>query len=256
MNASIRQGKRTGVRLGFTLIELLVVVAIIGILSSLVLAGVSHSKSLGKRISCLSNLRQLTQASLVYADDDRHGSYSGRTDRSDQDLNWLLPYVGDRQMFSCASTKNTIRELEGYSPWTGHRGLVDLIDLAGGRNEKSGSSYIGYGFFSERTPRSMFIRVNGNRIEIPVLRRSINNVSSYEHFNDAFGLSGQIIGASQQWIILDGNGADNAHYPDGDDNHGSSGANVGFCDGHVEWVKQSKYIYRYEVSQDANRTSI
>ncbi len=44
---------------GFTLVELLTVIAIIGVLTALVLSGVSHAKGRTQRIRCVSNIRQL-----------------------------------------------------------------------------------------------------------------------------------------------------------------------------------------------------
>jgi len=56
-------------RRGFTLIELLVVIAIIAILAALLLPALSAAKQRGKRIACLNNLRQLSMACKMYADD-------------------------------------------------------------------------------------------------------------------------------------------------------------------------------------------
>ena len=56
----------------FTLIELLVVIAIIAILAALLLPALSAAKQKAQRIGCLNNLRQLSLASKMYADDN-HG---------------------------------------------------------------------------------------------------------------------------------------------------------------------------------------
>jgi prepilin-type N-terminal cleavage/methylation domain-containing protein/prepilin-type processing-associated H-X9-DG protein len=58
------------VRRGFTLIELLVVIAIIAVLMAILMPALSRVREQGKRIVCEHNLKNLTFAWTMYADDN------------------------------------------------------------------------------------------------------------------------------------------------------------------------------------------
>ncbi len=63
----------------FTLIELLVVIAVIAILMAILLPALNRAKEQGKRAACLNNLRQLTLAWILYADDNDGKIVCGNT---------------------------------------------------------------------------------------------------------------------------------------------------------------------------------
>jgi len=87
----------------FTLIELLVVIAIIAILMAILMPSLKRARESGKRASCLNNLKQLTLAWSVYADENDDRIVNGATGYSNSKQSW-----GDHT--------NELSWIDGYHP--------------------------------------------------------------------------------------------------------------------------------------------
>ena len=235
---------------GFTLVELLTVIAIVAILAGLIFGSVGQSVQMGKRIGCISNLKQIITAAHLYAGDN-NGRYSDARVIASRDFNYLLAYAGGApKTFVCPATQNRLSNI------LDDKGrLKDLKQMASSRSG-SGSSYLLAGFMGWKTPYfTDFSGPDGDERVYSVLKTE-SSVSSYVHYHSEFNLKGLIPGAAGIFLITDNTFSGTRNWPDSDDNHGTKGANAVFLDGHAAWIPRGGYVFTYELSQDDGRSSI
>jgi len=93
-------------RKGFTLIELLVVIAIIAILAAILFPVFARAREKARQSTCLSNVKQLCQAVLMYGQDYDESTLPWNMPALGNYRYWptnLYPYVMNAQVFLCPS---------------------------------------------------------------------------------------------------------------------------------------------------------
>ena len=92
-------------RRGFTLIELLVVIAIISILASILFPVFARAREKGRQAACISNVKQITLAFLMYSSDYDEIICPGALG-PDMWHVLIYPYTHNRQIYVCPSRKD------------------------------------------------------------------------------------------------------------------------------------------------------
>ncbi len=125
-------------RKGFTLIELLVVIAIIAILAAILFPVFARAREQARKTACLSNMKQLGTALLMYTQDydemlpmTNYDRWVGKSSDWGMDLivwcDVLMPYVKNYQIFVCPSRpQEAVGRVGGWGPVTRPKGYAEI----------------------------------------------------------------------------------------------------------------------------------
>jgi prepilin-type N-terminal cleavage/methylation domain-containing protein/prepilin-type processing-associated H-X9-DG protein len=225
-------------RRGFTLIELLVVIAVIAILAALLLPALAAAKASARSAACKSNLRQLGIALISFTHDNGHYPAGGGWDAYfvRGSYYWpatLLPSVSSNTVvFRCPSTGP---EFE----WTTNRPSPTLrFPLNIGKESRFGYGYNEYGVTRGGADRGLGGAGPGREIPESKVLSPADMIAIGD--SDGNGVMDGNIAFQGLPLYLPGRPV--LPLPPG--NRHKGGANIVFCDGHIEWAKQSKWIER------------
>jgi prepilin-type N-terminal cleavage/methylation domain-containing protein len=107
---------------GFTLVEVMIVVALIGLVAAVAVPNFVRARTLSRKNTCITNLRQLENAKLVWANESLKGANDTPTDA---DLFGSTKYLRERPLCPAGGrytltpvstpTECSLAELEGHA---------------------------------------------------------------------------------------------------------------------------------------------
>ena len=159
----------------FTLVELLVVIAVIGILAALLLTAVTGVKLKAQRTSCLSNVRQLSLGSFMYANENsRHAGIETAAFPGGNWMGTLNEYASRKGILMCPSAPlhqppPASGNEQGYADRAWVRWTSDKKTMFSGSYGYNGWLYSDIQFSERGDPKQLQVFTSESAIQKPAL---------------------------------------------------------------------------------------
>jgi len=219
---------------GFTLIELLVVIAIIAILAAILFPVFAQAREAARKASCQSNLKQLSAAAIMYANDfdERFPAQPWGAARYDSWWWSIQPYAKNAGILSCPSgTFN--------GEINGGKVAQDGTRDQNGLRLALGNPRINYGF-SENMLNQSDSGISQASIQSPASKAMI--ADAHATVIPSWGWSFRPCGGGECWrfALRGANGVCNA--TEGNPSRHNNTVNVAYADGHVKNFQPNKWV--------------